>query len=552
MNGKVWLSAYPQGVPAQADVHRYRSLTAMMKAGCERYADHAAFTNLGASLSYAELDRQSRCFAAYLQKGLKLDKGELLAIMLPNILQYPVVFFGALRAGLVVVNVNPLYTPRELKQQLADSGARTIVVLENFAHKLAGLIGLTPLTYVITTGLGDPLPAPRRLLVNFAVKHIKRMVPPWAIDGAVGLREALDEGEHCPFDEPDLGPEDLALLQYTGGTTGMPKAAMLTHGNMVANVMQVVAWTGPALREGVETVVTPLPLYHIFSLTANLLTFLCIGGRGLLVTDPRDIPGLIALLKKERVTAMTGVNTLFNALLEAPGFAGVDFGSLKVVVGGGDSIQESVARRWKRVTGTAIIEGYGLTEASPVVCANRFDVPEYTGMLGLPLPSTEVSIRDDRGNEVPIGQVGEICVKGPQVMKGYWNRPEETAKALRPDGWLYTGDEGHMCADGFIKFHDRTTDIIVVSGFKVFPSEVEDVARMHPGVKEAAATSVGDERSGQAVRLVIVKRDPELTREQVMAHCRENLAGYKVPKVVEFRDKLPKGPIGKVVRRELH
>lgn len=552
MSGKVWLKAYPSGVPAQVDVRRHRSLTAMMKASCVRYAEHAAFTSMGATLSYADLDRESRWFATYLQKGLKLAKGELLAIMLPNVLQYPVVFFGALRAGLVVVNVNPLYTPRELKQQLGDCGARTIVVLENFAHKLGGLIGSTSLTFVITTALGDLLPAPRRLLVNFAVKYIKRMVPPWTIAGAVALRDALDEGEHYRLDEVDLGPEDLALLQYTGGTTGVPKGAMLTHGNVVANVMQIVAWTAPTLREGIETVVTPLPLYHIFSLTANLLTFMCIGGRGLLVTDPRDMPGLIALLKKEKFTAITGVNTLFNALLDAPGFASVDFASLKVVVGGGDSIRESVARRWKRVTGTAIIEGYGLTEASPVVCANRFDVPEYTGMLGVPLPSTDVSIRDDRGHEVPIGDVGEICVRGPQVMKGYWNRPEETAKALRPDGWLYTGDEGHMRPDGFIKFRDRKTDIIVVSGFKVFPSEVEDVAMMHPGVKEAAATSVGDERSGQAVRLVIVKRDPGLTREQVLAHCRESLTGYKLPKVVEFRDMLPKGPIGKVVRRELH
>ncbi|MBI2317390.1 MAG: AMP-binding protein [Betaproteobacteria bacterium] len=519
MNAKVWLNAYPPGVPAEADVYRYRSLTAMIKASCERQSKQAAFINLGHTLTYADLDRESRRFAAYLQKGLKLAKGDKLAIMLPNVLQYPVVFFGALRAGLVVVNVNPLYTPRELDQQLADAGVRTAVVLENFAHKLSGLIGPTRLRHVITTAVADLLPAPRRLLVNFAVKHLKRMVPPWKIAGAVALRGALEEGEHYRLDEIDLGPEDIALLQYTGGTTGRPKGALLSHGNVVANVMQIAAWTGQTLREGVETVVTPLPLYHIFSLTANLLTFVAIGGCNLLVTDPRDIPGFIALLRG--------------------------------VVGGGDSIQASVAKRWKQVTGTAIIEGYGLTEASPVVCANPLDVPEFTGMIGVPLPSTDVSMRDDRGSEVPVGEVGEICVKGPQVMRGYWNRPGENAKALA-DGWLHTGDMGIMRADGFIKFSERKDDVISVSGFKVFPSEVEEVAMMLPGVREAAAAAIADDRSGQAVKLFVVRRDPELTSEQVLAHCRKNLTGYKVPKVVEFRDSLPKGAIGKIIRRALY
>ncbi len=551
LSTKPWLAAYPPGVSAQADVRRYRSLVAMMQASCERFSAQPAFTSLGCTLSYAGLERQSRQFAAYLQRCLDLHKGDMLAIMLPNILQYPVAFFGALRAGLVVVNVNPLYTPRELKQQLADCGARTIVVLENFAYKLAELGGATQLKHIISTEVGDLLPAPRRWLVNLAARYVKRIGLPSTLKSSIHMREALARGAAERFHEVDLGPDDLALLQYTGGTTGIPKGALLSHGNVAANVMQVVTWTGQALREGTETVVTPLPLYHIFSLTANLLTFMCIGGRDVLVSDPRDVPALAALLEAEKATALTGVNALFHALLEEPKFAGRDLSRLKVVVGGGDSIQESVARRWKQTTGTAIVEGYGLTEASPVVCANRLDVTEYTGTIGVPLPSTEVSIRDERGIECAFGQVGEICVKGPQVMRGYWRRPEETAKALRADGWLHTGDEGFMRDDGFIKFNDRKSDVILVSGFKVFPAEVEEVALMHSGVREAVAVSIEDEHSGQAVRLVVVKRDPALKAEELLAHCRANLTGYKVPKVIEFRDVLPKGPIGKVSRRAL-
>jgi long-chain acyl-CoA synthetase len=503
-------------------------------------------------LTYGDLDRESRRFAAYLQTGLGLAKGDRVAIMLPNVLQYPVAFFGAMRAGLVLVNVNPLYTPRELQHQVADSGARTILILENFAHKLAEVIGSTGLKNVITTAVGDLLPVPRRWLVNFAVRHFKHLVPPWTIAQAVSLRAALVLGERYGLKEVDIAPGDLALLQYTGGTTGIPKGAMLSHGNLVANLTQIVAWIGKDLAEGAEAVVTPLPLYHVFSLTANLLTFVSLGGHNLLVTDPRDIAGLIALLKQGKFTAITGVNTLFNALINAPEFASVDFSRVKVVVGGGAAIQQAVATRWKELTGTTIIEGYGLTETSPVVCVNPLNIDSYTGMLGLPLPSTDVKICDEQGAEVATGEVGEICVSGPQVMQGYWNRPDETAKVLMSDGWLHTGDEGYMRADGYIKLSDRKKDIILVSGFKVFPNEVEEVAMMLTGVLEAGATAVADERSGQAVKLFIVRRDPALTAEQVLAHCRRNLTGYKVPKSVEFRTELPKSTIGKVLRRELH
>ena len=551
MTEKIWLASYPPGVPAQVDSGRYRSLKQMFEHSCARYRDLPAISNLGCTLSYGDLDRESRHFAAYLQTGLGLAKGDRVAIMLPNVLQYPVAFFGAVRAGLVLVNVNPLYTPRELQHQVADSGARTILILENFAHKLAEVIGTTELKHVITTGVGDLLAAPRRWLVNFAVRHVKHLVPPCTIPQAISLRAALRQGERCGLKEVDIGPGDLALLQYTGGTTGIPKGAMLSHGNLVANLIQIAAWIGKDLAEGAEAVVTPLPLYHVFSLTANLLTFVSLGGHNLLVTDPRDIAGLIALLKQGKFTAITGVNTLFNALTNATEFSSVDFSRVKVVVGGGAAIQQAVATRWKEITGTTIIEGYGLTETSPVVCVNPLDIASYTGMLGLPLPSTDVKICDEQGAEVATGEVGEICVHGPQVMQGYWNRPDETAKVLMPDGWLHTGDEGYMRADGYIKLSDRKKDIILVSGFKVFPNEVEEVAMMLPGVLEAGATSVADERSGQAVKLFIVRRDPALTAEQVLAHCRRNLTGYKVPRYVDFRTELPKSTIGKVLRREL-
>jgi long-chain acyl-CoA synthetase len=548
---KIWLAAYPPGVPAEVDTGKYRSLKQLFEHSCARYRDLPAISNLGCTLTYGDLDRDSRRFAAYLQSGLGLAKGDRVAIMLPNVLQYPVAFFGAVRAGLVVVNVNPLYTPRELQHQVADSGAQTILILENFAHKLAEVIGSTGLKNVITTAVGDLLPAPRRWLVNFAVRHVKHLVPPWKIPHAISLRAALMKGERNGLKEIDVGPGDLALLQYTGGTTGIPKGAMLSHGNLVANLTQIAAWIGKDLAEGAEAVVTPLPLYHVFSLTANLLTFVSLGGHNLLVTDPRDIAGLIALLKQGKFTVITGVNTLFNALVNAPEFSSVDFSRVKVVVGGGAAIQQAVATRWKEITGTTIIEGYGLTETSPVVCVNPLNIDSYTGMLGLPLPSTDVQIRDEHGAEVAIGAVGEICVKGPQVMQGYWNRPDETAKVLMADGWLHTGDEGFMRADGYIKLSDRIKDIILVSGFKVFPNEVEEVAMMLPGVLEAGATAVDDERTGQAVKLFIVRRDPALTAEQVIAHCRKNLTGYKVPKYVEFRTELPKSTIGKVLRREL-
>ncbi len=551
---KIWLDSYPAGVPAEIAPPAYASLCELLEQSCARFRAGAAFTNMGVALSFGELERLSRDFGAYLQKVAGLRAGDRLAIMLPNLLQYPVAMFGALRAGLVVVNVNPLYTAPELEQQLADSGASAIVVLENFAHALEVALAGTRVRQVITTQAGDLFPAARRWLVNFAVKHVKRLVPTWRIDGAVGMRAALARGATLSLEKAALGADDVAFLQYTGGTTGNPKGAILSHGNMVANVEQTLAWSRATLREGEETVVTALPLYHVFALTANLLLFIRLGGNNLLITNPRDLPAMIAELRNTRFTAMTGVNTLFSALLDAAGFAEVattERGSLKLAVAGGMAVQRAVSERWQRAMGVPVIEGYGLTEAAPNVCANPFDDKAFSGKLGLPLPSTEVVLLDEHGAEAPLGEPGEICVRGPQVMRGYWNRPEESAQAFAPGGWLRTGDIGRMDARGYLEFVERKKDVIVVSGFKAYPTEIEDVVMRHPGVRDAAAVGVPDPRSGEAVALLVARKDPALTAQALRAHCARFLTGYKQPARIEFRDALPKNPLGKVKRRRL-
>jgi long-chain acyl-CoA synthetase len=547
---RIWLDHYPAGVPHDVDTRAYASIANVFAQSCARFAGRPAFRSMGTTLSYRDVERKSRAFAAFLQQRCGLVKGDRLAIMMPNTLPYPVALFGAFRAGLVVVNCNPLYTSRELEHQLADSGAKAIVVLENFAHVLQKSIGKVPLETVIVTKLGDLLPPVKGLLTNLVVKYRRKMVPRWRIDGAIRFGAALASGRRLPLEAVPLTRDDVAFLQYTGGTTGVPKGAMLTHGNMVANLQQISAWIGPSFREGTEVVVTPIPLYHVFALTANLLTFLKWGALNVLIVNPRDIPGMVKEMGRVPFTAITGVNTLFNALIGDPGFAKLDFHSLKVAFGGGMPVQRVVAERWKAITGASLIEGYGLTETSPLVAGNPLDTTAYTGNVGLPFPSTDVGIRDDAGAEVPLGEVGEVCVRGPQVMKGYWNHPEETARVFTADGWLRTGDMGFMDATGRIKLTDRKKEMIVVSGFKVFPNEVEEVVASHPAVVEAAAIGVPDERAGQAVMVVVVRRDPSLTAEQLIAHCRGQLTGYKVPRHVVFRDEpLPKSAVGKILRR---
>jgi long-chain acyl-CoA synthetase len=548
---KIWLKSYPKGMPAEIDVRAYASLKDILEQSCERYRDLPAFSNMGATITYGQLDAMSRSFGAYLQQLPGLAKGDRVAIMMPNLLQYPVTLFGALRTGMTVVNVNPLYTPRELQHQLEDSGAKVIVVLENFAHTLEQVLNKTPVPHVVVTRIGDLLAFPMSLAANLTVKYLKRMVPAWSIPQAIDLPRALALGGR-PLAEVRLGADDIAFLQYTGGTTGVPKGAILTHGNMVANLEQTSAWISRNLNEGAETIITALPLYHVFSLTANLLTFMKLGAHNILITNPRDIPGFVKELKKVPFTVITGVNTLFNALLNAPGIKEINAGALKLAVGGGMAVQRAVAERWQQLFGIPLIEGYGLTETSPIVCANPLDVLEFSGSIGLPVPSTEVSIRDDAGKELPLGETGEICVRGPQVMKGYWNRPDETAKVLTADGWLRTGDMGFIDERGYVKLVDRKKDMILVSGFNVYPNEVEDVAMSHPDVLEAAAIGMPDERSGERVRLVVVPKSPRLTAEGLIAHCRKHLGGYKVPKDVVFRDEpLPKTNVGKILRREI-
>jgi long-chain acyl-CoA synthetase len=546
---KIWLDNYPEGIPAEIALNEKDTLVSMQEATCARFSSRPAFRNLGEAIAFDELGRMSAAFAAWLQNEIGMQKGDRIAIMMPNLLQYPVVLFGALRAGCTVVNVNPMYTARELRHQLNDSGAKAIVVLENFARTVEEVLAQTSVEHVIVTRIGDLFHFPKSGIANFIIKHVKHMVPEWHIAQAIRLTDALKRGAKMPFRPVTLTAGDRAFLQYTGGTTGVPKGAVLTHGNLVANVRQTTAWVTGTLEEGKETAVIPLPLYHVFALTV-MLTFFKLGATSLLITNPRDIDAFIKELKRTRFSAMVGVNTLFRALLDAPGAAAINARGAKVVVAGGMAVQRSVAERWQQAFGHPIIEGYGLTETSPIVCANRLDINTYSGGIGFPVPSTEVAILDDENHALPPGQAGEICVRGPQVMLEYWNRPDETARVLAPGGWLKTGDLGVMDAQGFVKLLDRKKDVIVVSGFKVFPNEVEDVVAMLPGVAECAAIAEVDETGNEAVKVVIVKSDPALTSDTVLAHCRRNLTPYKVPRHVVFRETpMPKSNIGKILRR---
>ncbi len=548
---RTWLRQYPEGVPADVDVRAYSSLKEILEKTCARFGDLPAYGNMGVSITYRELDEASRAFGAYLQKVAGLKRGDRVAIMLPNLLQYPIALFGALRAGMTVVNTNPLYTARELEHQLKDSGASAIVVLENFASTLQQVLARTSVKKVITTQIGDLFPPVKAWLTNFVVKHVKKMVPPWNIAGTTSFKAALAAGQAQTLDDVPLALDDLAFLQYTGGTTGVAKGAMLTHGNLVANLQQVAAWIARDLDDGKEVTVIPLPLYHVFALTVNLV-FMKIGAHTILITNPRDLPTFIATLKKTPFTAMIGVNTLYNALLNAPAFAEVKVRQMKLAAAGGMAVQRAVAERWKALTGVPIVEGYGLTETSPIAIANPLNIKDWTGNIGVPIPSTEATILDDDDKVMPVDEVGEICIRGPQVMKGYWNRPDETSKVFTADGWFRTGDMGFMDGRGCVKITDRKKDMIVVSGFKVFPNEVEDVVMLHPGVLEVAAIGAPDEKSGEQVKIVVVRKDPALTEQALIAHCKQHLTGYKVPKLIEFRtEPLPKTNIGKILRREL-
>jgi long-chain acyl-CoA synthetase len=546
-----WLQNYPPGVPSDIDLDQYRSIVSVLQQSCDQFRNRPAFENMGKSISYGDLDRLSQQFAAYLLFQLKLKKGDRIALMLPNILQYPIAIFGALRAGLTVVNTNPMYTARELKHQLVDSGAVAIVVLDNFAHVLAEVLQDTPVRHVIATGVGDLLGFPKAQLVNAVLKYIKKAVPDYRISGVVRFNEALDigRGQHLP--NIDIAPSDIAFLQYTGGTTGVSKGAMLTHRNLVANMQQSSVWLGTNVRLGEEEIITALPLYHIFALTANCLVFMKFGGLNHLITNPRDMLGFVKTLSKIRFTAITGVNTLFNGLLNTPGFDKLDFSRLHLTLGGGMAVQRAVAERWKKATGVTLVEAYGLTETSPAACINPMNLTDYNGAIGLPIPSTEACVQDEEGRILPLGEVGELCIRGPQVMAGYWQRPEETAKVMTSDGWLKTGDMAKMDEAGYFYIVDRKKDMILVSGFNVYPNEIEDVIATHPGVMEVAAVGVPDDKSGEAVKVVIVRKDPSLTVDDIKQHCRHDLTGYKQPRYVEFRTELPKSNVGKILRREL-
>jgi long-chain acyl-CoA synthetase len=546
---RIWLKSYPRGVPADIDPNQYRSLIELFDTSIRQYADRPAYHSMGKTISFGELEKLSRDFGAWLQaKGLA--KGARVALMMPNCLQFPIAMFGALRAGCTVVNVNPLYTARELEHQLKDSGAEVIVILENFASVLQQVKPRTPLKHVIVTSLGEMLGV-KGLIVNLVVRKVKKMVPAYDLPGALGFKEVLSGGSSSKLTTPPLGHEDIAYLQYTGGTTGVSKGAVLTHRNVIAALLQYKAWLAPATGGERQVIITALPLYHIFSLTVNSLNMMVIGGENVLITNPRDIPGFVKELGKHKFTIITGVNTLFNALLNHPDFAKLDFSSMKLAVGGGMAVQKAVAERWKQVTGVTLIEGYGLTETAPSATANPLDLKEYSGSIGVPMPSTEIVLRDDAGRDVPPGQPGEICIRGPQVMAGYWQRPEETAQVIGKDGFLHSGDVGIMDEKGFIRIVDRKKDMILVSGFNVYPNEIEQVVAMHPGVLECAAIGVADEHSGEVPKVFVVKKDPQLTEADVLEHCKKELTGYKRPKYVEFRADLPKTNVGKILRRAL-
>ncbi|WP_036170749.1 long-chain-fatty-acid--CoA ligase [Massilia sp. 9096] len=550
---KFWLKSYEAGVPTEIDWTQYRSLTHLLEEAFHKYADRKAYACMGKSMTFAELDRLSGQMGAWLQSR-GLQPGARVAIMLPNVLQYPVAMAAVLRAGYTIVNVNPLYTPRELQHQLADSGAEALVVLENFAHVAAEVLGHTQVKQVIVASMGDLLGA-KGAIVNFVVRRVKKMVPAWSMPGAVPFKRMLAEGARLQLKPVEVGHEDVAFLQYTGGTTGVSKGAVLKHKQVIANVLQNEAWFGPTLAKlpagHPPQFVCALPLYHIYALTVCALLGLRVGGMNLLVPNPRDIPGFIKELKNYRINIFPAVNTLYNGLLNNPDFANLDFSGLAVCPGGGMAVQKAVADKWLKLTGIPIVEGYGLSETSPVVTANRCDITDFTGTIGLPLPSTEVRILDEASQDVPFGTPGEIAVRGPQVMAGYWNRPDETAKVMTADGYFKTGDIGVMNEQGYVKIVDRKKDMILVSGFNVYPNEVEDVVAAHPGVLEVACVGVPDEHSGEAVKLYVVKRDKGLNKDVLVEYCREQLTGYKRPKYIEFRETLPKTNVGKILRREL-
>ena len=548
---KIWLSQYDEGVPEYVDVTAYSSISAVFNESAAQYGQRPAFTNMGKTLTYAETKQYTDQFSAYLQHVLKLPKGERVAIMMPNVLQYPIAVFGALQAGYVVANVNPLYTPRELEHQLVDCGATTIVVLENFANTLGLVLKNTPVKNVIIANIGEMLGAVKGTLVNFVLRHVKKMVPAYNIPNTISFKDTLAQGKNHAFTPVELTLEDVAFLQYTGGTTGVAKGAVLTHGNIVANMQQAGAWIKAKLSREGETILTALPLYHIFCLTVNLMIFTKIGGHNILITNPRDIPALVKEIAKYRVAVITAVNTLFNALVNNADFAHVDFSKLKLSVGGGMAVQKAVADKWQKITNQPIIEAYGLTETSPGVCVNPLSSTSYSGNIGLPISNTEIDVRDGEGKSVGIGEAGELFVRGPQVMRGYWNMPEETQKVLGADGFLSTGDVVIVNEQGFVKIVDRKKDMIVVSGFNVYPNEIEDVVAGHPGVLEVACVGVPSDKTGEAIRLFVVKKDPALSKEDLIAYCRENLTGYKVPKDIVFKNELPKSNVGKILRREL-
>lgn len=550
---RIWLKQYPPGVPADIEPTQYASLVDLLEESFTKFADRKAFICMDKSISYRDLDQMSVALAAYLQ-GRGLQRGARVAIMMPNVLQYPVATAAVLRAGYAVVNVNPLYTPRELEHQLKDAGAEAIIVLENFAHTVEQVIAKTQVKHVIVASMGDLLGF-KEIIVNLVVRRVKKMVPAWSLPGAVAFNDALSAGRGMTFNKPKISPGDVAFLQYTGGTTGVSKGATLLHRNIVANVLQNDAWLQPALAAPPHVdqlmIVCALPLYHIFALTACYLLAVRAGGCNLLIPNPRDIPGFIKELAKYQVNTFPAVNTLYNALMNHPDFKKLDFSKLKISNGGGMAVQRPVADQWKNITGCSIAEGYGLSETSPVLTCNPPTATEFTGSIGIPVPSTYISIRDDDGNEVPLGQAGEICAKGPQVMSGYWNRPEETAKVMTADGYFRTGDIGVMDEKGYIKIVDRKKDMILVSGFNVYPNEIEEVIASHPGVLECAVIGIPDSKSGEAVKAFVVRKDPNLTAEAVIAFCHEQLTGYKVPKHIEFRTDLPKTNVGKILRRQL-
>jgi len=545
---KIWLQSYPPHVPAEIDPRQLRSLKELVEKACVEHAERVAFIQMGASMTYRQLEARSRAFAAWLQHA-GFVKGDRIAIMLPNTLQYPIAMFGALRAGLTVVNTNPLYTAPELQHQLSDSGATGILVIENFAHIVEKVVAQTRVKHVLVTAAGDYLGFPKSHIVNYVVRHVRKQVPAWNIPNARSFKAAVNEGMKLPFTGVDVGPDDLAYLQYTGGTTGVAKGAMLSHGNVSTNVLQAEAWLGETSREP-GVLITAIPLYHIFALSCNCLLFARLGWKNVLIINPRDLPAMMAEFKRYPCVFLSGVNTLFNAMLNAPDFKELDFSQLKITLGGGMAVQEAVAKRWKEATGKILTQAWGLTETSPAACINPPDT-DFNGSIGLPISSTEIAIKDDDGKDLELGQVGEICVRGPQVMVGYWNRADETAKVMLPDGYLRTGDVGRMDARGFVYIEDRKKDMILVSGFNVYPNEVEAAIASHPGVLEAAAVAQPDEHSGEVVALFVVRKDPALTEKDVMDYCRKSLAAYKVPKHVYFKQELPKTNVGKILRKVL-